>query len=271
MGNTQAAASPASTQAQADGAAARPDLAEGLARLREARVYFSHQSVGENILDGLNRIAPGAGGLAVRRIDGASASPVQLDQAGVVDAMGGRNGDPLSKIEAFAQGLARLSPPPRLALMKFCYVDFDGEAPVEPVFERYKSTIESLRARHPDTVFVHVTTPLVVKESGWKAEVKRLTGIKDGTARANIKRHQYNELLRDGFPGEPLFDLAREEATWPDGRQESFERAGRRYPSLVPDYASDGQHLNPVGQERLARALVATLAGALGGKEVSGK
>jgi lysophospholipase L1-like esterase len=36
---------------------------------------------------------------------------------------------------------------------------------------------------------------------------------------------------------------------------------GQDVPALVPDYTEDGGHLNTVGRQRVARALVAFLAG----------
>jgi lysophospholipase L1-like esterase len=58
-------------------------------------------------------------------------------------------------------------------------------------------------------------------------------------------------------PGsEPLFDLARIEATRPDGGTETLN--GVR--ALVSSYSSDGGHLNAAGADVVARALVTYLA-----------
>jgi hypothetical protein len=68
-------------------------------------------------------------------------------------------------------------------------------------------------------------------------------------------------LLRSAY-GESgrLFDLAKEEATFPDGRPSCVQYRGEMLPSLVPEYTDDGGHLNQPAAERMAGQLLACLS-----------
>ena len=76
----------------------------------------------------------------------------------------------------------------------------------------------------------------------------------------NIKRNQFNELLRKEYDGKaPIFDLARTESTLPDGKRSSFSKDGKNYYFMVPDYTHDGGHLNELGRKRAAEQLLVVL------------
>lgn len=238
------------------------DLAQDLRQVAEARILFQHMSVGANVLEGLKRLFAGREKLDLRLVDESAARA--LPDHVLAHSMGGRNGHPKSKFDAFAQLLgSEGGTSPDVALMKLCYVDVREDTDVRALIDQYRTTIQSLRVRHPRTVFVHVTMPLEAMDPGWKDLVKRLTGYKDRIAGANMRRAEYNELLVQAFPKDPVFDLSAVESTRPDGRRETFRRGGTDYPSLVPAYTSDGGHLNETGQDVAARALVRTLARAL--------
>lgn len=238
------------------------DLERDLRQVAAARILFQHMSVGANVLEGVERLFAGREKLDLRLIEESQGST--LSDRVFAHAMGGENGKPKSKIDAFERLLGGGGgTSPDVALMKLCYVDVREDTDVRALVDEYRATIERLRARHPRTVFVHVTTPLEVKDPGWKDLVKRLTGYKDRTARSNMRRTEYNELLVAAFPEDPIFDLAAVESTHLDGRRETFRRDGGDHPSLVPAYASDGRHLNATGQDVAARELARTIARAL--------
>jgi hypothetical protein len=78
----------------------------------------------------------------------------------------------------------------------------------------------------------------------------------------NIKRNQFNQLIRDEYGGgNPIFDLAKIESTFPDGRWSSFTTDGKIYYSLVPDYTYDGGLLNETDRKKIAEQLLILLAG----------
>lgn len=235
------------------------DLADDLARLSRRRILFGHQSVGRNILDGVERLAASRGvGLSVLEIS----APGPLRAGTLSHAYVGVNGDPRSKLAAFERLLdGSGDAPPDIALVKLCYVDVSADTDTAGLFEAYRAKMRDLAARSPKTIFVHVTVPLTTLQSGPKAWLKRLLGREPYGALENGKREDFNARLRAAYAGrEPLFDLARLEATTASGLPVTIESQGRRIPALDPAITSDGGHLDAAGQDRIARALVSYLA-----------
>jgi len=175
----------------------------------------------------------------------------------------GRNQHPDSKCEDFRRVIEQLRGQLDVALFKFCYVDFGDTADANDVFVTYAQTMEELRRRHPDVVFVHVTAPLRTVEGGPGVRVREALGRRNRAKHANARRNEFNALLRARYAGEPVFDLAAIEATRPDGGRETFRLDGRTYDALVPAYTDDGGHLNEAGRVRAAAGLVSTLADSL--------
>ena len=238
-----------------------PGLGADLRGLARRSIFFGHQSVGMNLLDGITRIVKHEGiSLEVRDVTGSpSASP------GVIShAFEPENGNPEMKLRGFARDIDALSAtPPDLALLKFCYADFGAGTDVDALFARYQATLADLQARHPGITFVHVTVPLTRVQGGFKALVKRLLGGAPSGVPENARRDDYNRLMRNAFQGhEPLFDLAQAESTRPDGTRETVDWKGRAVPVLVEAFASDFGHLNETGQDRAARTLLEVLAAA---------
>lgn len=233
-----------------------PELEKDLAALGNARVYFNHQSVGFNILSGVERLGK------VPITQAQLGDPATFAKKGIVHTTLGHNTDPVSKIEGFKQALAAMPEPPDVAMMKFCYIDFDRSTDPEALFARYKQTVDELSAKMPKTRFVHVTAPLVIGTPKWKRMIKDVIGKNDNSY-INAKRDAYNELVRKSFPPDRIFDLARVESTRPDGTTEGFERDGQRIPALVANYSDDGAHLGPAGRTVVAKAFVQKVAAVL--------
>lgn len=232
-----------------------------LTKLARTRIYFGHQSVGYDIVEGLAALGRERPGLALRIVE--SRAPDALATPALAHAKNGRNEEPLTKIRDFAETLEGrgLGATTDVALFKFCYVDFPPGTDVESVFAEYRSTLARLRQRFPGVKFVHVTSPLTVVESGPKALVKRLLGRRLVEAESNVVRDRFNALMRAEYAGrEPLFDLAAIESTGPDGRPVRFEHGGRSTPALAREWASDGRHLNSAGARWAAAHLLETLA-----------
>jgi hypothetical protein len=258
------APAPADARSVQPASAAVPAAAprEDLARLAGRSVLFGHQSVGENILDGVGRLVSSAGvGPRVARLDAMVApSPGVLGHVLLPE-----NGDPARKMRAFAEAIDRLGDrAPDIALMKLCFVDFDAPGTdVARLFELYRKTLADLEARHPRTTFVHVTVPLTQPQGGAKAMVKRLFGKAPWGVVENVRREEFNARLRVAY-GDRVFDLARLESTGPAGERATVEWQGRAVPAMFPAYTDDGGHLNARGQDAVARAFVAQLAGVPG-------
>lgn len=245
-------------------------LKQGLQTIASRKVLFGHQSVGANVLDGLGAVAREQG-VALRIAEvrgGAELAPGTFGHVRVAV-----NGDPRRKLASFATALA--GGDPDVALVKFCYVDFDANTDARALFAVYESTLRDLRAKHPRTTFVHVTAPLVADEGFAKSLAKKLLGKSTGAVPSNARREEFNALLRSRFTGEPLFDLARVESTDASGRAVSATLDGKAIPMLAAGYTDDGGHLNASGARQAALALVDALADALrrdaGGKAGDGR
>jgi hypothetical protein len=241
--------------ARADDARTRADLATVARRT----VFFGHQSVGTNILEGVGQLAARHGvPLRVEEVSVASG----LAAGTLAHGLMAENGDPLRKLESFRRALGPASTV-EVALLKFCFIDVTPATDVRALFERYRAVVRELQAALPGTTFVHATIPLTGIQGGIKGWVKRLLGRTPYGLAENARREEYNALLRQAYQGkEPIFDVARVESTGPDGRLVTVEWEGRAVPALAPEYTSDGGHLNAEGQRISAVELLAVIAAA---------
>jgi hypothetical protein len=233
------------------------ELKADLSVLRDARVLFGHQSVGGNVLDGVRELASrlGVEPIPVAADEGAPAAP----GARFVEFKVGRNGAADSKLAAFEARVGRAASAGEVfdvVAMKLCYVDFGPETDAKAVFAGYRRVIDTIRARQTPPVVLHVTTPLTTRLAAWKVMVKSLLRRPDARAVENLRRAEYNELLRRQYAGEPVFDLAAVES----GRPASAE--GPK-PALLDEYSDDGGHLNAAGRDAAARAFVHALGTAV--------
>jgi hypothetical protein len=218
--------------------------------LPNVRVFFAHQSVGANILDGVRAIAPQ---VSIQRGETPPTGP------GIVETLVGRNGDPEGKLEHFARAMTAMHGGVDVAILKFCYVDFSASTNITRVQQRYRETLARLKSDHPGTRFVHVTVPLTITQRGPKALVKRALGRPIFGETENPVRSDFNDWLRRTYAGEPLFDLAAVESRTPDGEPVTFTVSGRTYPMLYPGYSDDGQHLARGGREIVAAQFLAEI------------
>ena len=241
----------------------RDTLKADLRAVSKARVYFGHQSVGRNILDGLEDLQRGLGESAVRVVELGSAS-VADDRGILLHGNVGQNERPATKCEDFQRILDQeLKGRVDVALFKFCYVDFNDTSDVAAIFDVYSRTLDDLKRRHPEVVFVHVTAPLRTIDRGPGVWMRELLGRRNRSKHANARRGEFNRLLKERYAGEPVFDLAATISTDPDGRRESFRLEGAEHHALVPAYTDDGGHLNAVGRTYAAAAFVHAIAEAL--------
>lgn len=230
-------------------------------KLSGMTVFFGHQSVGQNILDGIRDIAnenPQFNVTIANDLEGDKPSGLLLIRSRV-----GENNEPIKKVNDFKEAIDRgMGNKADIALMKFCYVDFNKSTDVVKIFNYYRETMSYLNAKHPETKFVHVTVPVEINLGTWKTWIKEVIGKKDIWEYENaIPRGRYNALLRKEYEGkEPIFDLAMIESTYANGKKEVFEYKGTKYPALVREYTTDGGHLNDKGRKLVAEQLLAFLA-----------
>jgi len=242
----------------ATGVMADAKLQADLERVAHQRIYFGHQSVGGNLLEGVQDLAAQSG-VPIRILEVTTASQVGPNTIGHTFISENRN--PIGKLQAFDQAVGAGPSGLNIALMKFCYLDIDGETDAKALFARYRATVDGIRLRNPGLNIVHVTAPLTEVQSGPKAYIKRMLGRPPYGAVENQRREQYNTLLRQTYGGrDPIFDLARLESVAPDGKNVTGEWNGQLAPAMAPSYSDDGGHLNKVGRLQAARELVSVLA-----------
>ena len=235
-------------------------------QLDKKQIFFGHQSVGNNILDGIRDIMKEVPAINFNIME-VTDKTENTDWDGGVFAHSkiGKNGDPQAKIDEFVdltnKGIGNNSD---LAFFKFCYVDVDKGTDIQKLFDEYKSNMAELKNNYPNTTFVHFTVPLLKKnKASFKKWIKDLLGRNSGffANEHNIQRNRFNNLIVDEYSGkEPVFDLAKLESTYPDGSRETFTEQDKPYYSLVPDYTDDGGHLNSVGRKIVAEQLLLFLA-----------
>lgn len=234
------------------------DLQQQLSVVARKRIFFGHQSVGANILDGLREIVASTPGAQLRIIR--SDNPRSLAGSGFFEASIGNNTDPESKDRAFAKilhdGFGKAS---GIAFYKYCYVDISGITDIKKMFAHYQQNVDSLKAQYPAIRFLHVTVPLTTVEPPTKAWLKSLLG-RLTEREVNRRRNEFNRLLKSAYKDDPVFDLAAIESTPPDGRRYSFTSDSQEVYALFPGYATDRGHLNTLGRHRAAEALIALLA-----------
>jgi hypothetical protein len=223
----------------------------------DTRVFFGHQSVGMNILDGIPAVYEGR----------ASKPPVlvetntPLEGPGVAHAFIGQNTDPVGKLadaeRLLSGGLGSWAD---VALIKFCYVDVTAGSDVPRLFAEYQRTLSELESAYPDTTFLYVTVPLTT-DPGFTEKVKGLVGRGNSSAADNAAREQFNDLLRREYADTGrIFDLAAIESTAPDGSRVSGQVDGRPYYALYRGYAADEGHLTPAASAMVAERLLAAVA-----------
>lgn len=225
------------------------------ASLAHRRVYFGHQSVGQNIIDGMRELCAQSD-LAIRWVEGDR--PELFDRPVFCHTRLGRNRDPLSKIDAFAATMRNgIGHRAQIAFFKLCYVDITAATEVDALFGYYARVMAALKSEYPQTVFAHVTAPLTVVPPRWRRWFARFRGRAGGAIADNAARARFNGAMRTAYVGrEPLFDLADWEA---NGSPVSCRKAHDW--ALDPCLSPDGGHLSPRGQAVIGRALLDFLAG----------
>lgn len=217
----------------------------------ELRVFFGHMSVGGNILAGIEKVydSQGVASPAFVQFTVGGALPQPPATGAIVHTEIGPNGDPVSKLRNFDSVLrSGLADRIDVALLKFCYVDVSHATDVDALFAEYRSTLDTLERDFPDVTFLHSTAPLMADPGGVKGFAKNLLGRNDNPA-----REKYNDLMRQAYGTDRLFDLAAIESTAPDGS---------RTPAMYGGYTTDGGHLNEGGSALAAVGLLRLLAAA---------
>lgn len=223
--------------------------------LAQKRIYFGHQSVGFDILAGVEAIQKALPQIGLDLVAGDPA--VLHGKPGLAQSTIGTNCDPASKLRDFQQKLAAAGPDGvDIAVMKFCYVDVLIGTDVDQMFAAYKDTMARLQAAMPKTRLVYCTVPLRTQRATWKERIKRVLGR--GDTAENRLRAAFNAKVRAEYGGkQPVFDIAAAESTLPDGTK--VDNGG--VPCMAACYSTDGGHLNDIGRRAVAAEFLRVLAG----------
>ncbi len=229
-------------------------------KLSQKKIYFGHHSVGVNIIDGISDLMKENPQIKLNIKE--TNNPSDFDGPVFGHSGVGRNTDPKSKVDAFTNYMAQgIGAKADISFFKFCYVDIARDTDVNKVFSNYKKSIARVKTQNQKYLILHITIPLTMKPTGIKTFIKRLIGKPIWGDDKNVKRNEFNELLENEYKGKaPIFDLAKIESTFPDGRRCTFTKDGKTYYSLVPEYTYDGGHLNEKGRKIIAEQLLIFLA-----------
>lgn len=228
--------------------------------LQHKRIYFGHQSVGANIIDGVRDLCRADPARRLNIIE--SCRPEAFDAPVLGHSLVGRNHEPRSKIDAFAGILdGGLGDKVDIALLKFCYVDVTDGSDAAGLFDYYRRVMSQLATAYRRVRLVHVSVPVTVMPGYLRRIVGSLRGRRNRAAYDNLARAEYNRLLTQAYAGlEPVFDLAAVESTAPSGRALRHALRGSEFHTLVPAYSSDGRHLSETGRRVVASGLLGFLA-----------
>lgn len=230
-------------------------------KLTQKKIYFGHQSVGFNIIDGIKDVMKENPQIKLNIVE--TTDPSKLNAGIFAHSRIGKNADPKSKIKDFFDNIrSGIGAQADIVFFKFCYVDIGKGSNIENLFEEYKAKMTQLEKDYPNIEFIHLTIPLRVTKTNWKTWLKELIGKGDMYEYAgNLERNEYNKRLLINYKGKAaVFDLAEIESTYPDMSRSIFKIKGKQYYSLVPEYTKDGGHLNEVGRKRIAEQFLIFLA-----------
>ena len=233
---------------------------QDLRTISKKKIFFGHQSVGFDIINGIHDVMKQYPAIAVKVSE--TADPGVFDAPIVAHTTVGRNSDPESKIREFAERVrAGIGGRADIATFKFCYADIERNTDVQRVFDSYKNTMADLAKAYPNTRFVHITVPLKATSGGWKSHIRTLLGKPHFFIADNLRRDELNQKIRTEYAGrQPFFDLAEVESTRADGKA-SFDRSDSKIvPSLVHAYTYDSGHLNELGRKFVAERFLKVLA-----------
>jgi hypothetical protein len=232
----------------------------GLTKLMSSRIFFGHQSVGYNIIEGLQNVL-GSRGLPVFAVV-ETRTPEGDGKPCFHHSTIGANGDPLGKIRDFELIMrSGMGGSVDIAFMKLCYADIGPGADIQTIFTAYRDSMARLKAAFPKVTFIHVTTPITTRETGLISTLKGALGRQLQGYGDNVAREKLNSLMRAEYEGKGLFDLALYESTGPDGMRTRYNLAGQPYYTLHKVYTDDGGHLNGRGRGYIAEQLLAFLGG----------
>jgi len=235
------------------------DVGGFLSQVADQKVYFGHQSVGYNIIDGVQLWEEETG---VELSKAFSRDFTSVSETSFIHFKVGANREPRAKIDDFVALVEQIpEEESAIAFFKFCYADFHEGTNVDDLFAYYNEKMLYLKDKHTNINFLVSTVPAMAVQKGWRAAAKKVLGRAPYGYLQNIKLFEFNEKILTEFDGIlPVFDLGGIEVTRPDGSRETYRHKGSDYPCMPDYYASDYGHLNDFGARTVSYNLLAFLA-----------
>lgn len=239
-------------------------LRESLNTISKKKIYFGHQSVGYNIIEGMEALKASVNfkEFTISETD----DPKSIKKPVFAHAKNGENTKPETKIDNFKQTMAKgMGKAVDMAFFKFCYVDVTAATDVDTLFNSYKKSMDEVIRTYPRVRFIHMTVPVTSEKIDLKRTIKnfikKIIGrqVASGNEDDNIRRMEFNKKLIAAY-GSSVFDLAKYESTKQDGTTVASDLGGETHHSLLPEYTTDGGHLNSEGAQFVAYNFIRFLA-----------
>jgi len=237
--------------------------------LSKKKIYFGHMSVGYNIIDGIKDIMKINPNIKLNIHE--TTDIINVNNGIFAHSKNGENIKLKTKVDAFIKTMDNgLGKKVNIAFFKFCYMDIDDTTDVNDIFNYYKSSMVALKNKYPHVAFLHMTVPLTSEGGLLGLKIKIKDFIKNFPGRpakekqnaiSNIKRNEFNTLLRKEFNKEYIIDLEEFESTNIDGKRCVSKKGGAKDYYMAPAYTFDGGHLNQLGRMLVADKILAQLAG----------
>lgn len=237
-------------------------------KLSLKKIYFGHQSVGNNIIDGIKDVMKTNPNVKLNIVETTDLS--QVKSGCFAHSKVGKNLDPISKINDFVNinenGIGNSAD---IAFFKFCYVDISEETDLVDIYKKYKKEMRSLAEKYSKTRFVHVTVPLNSKPKEPDSLFNKIknfikTVIGKGSNNNAAAKFEYNEMLRKEYTKEgELFDLALSESINRNGVKSTVIKGNEQLQFLTPEFTNDGGHLNETGRIKVAEDFLIFIVNAL--------
>lgn len=232
-------------------------------KLAGKKIFFGHQSVGYNIIDGIADILNERDYIKLNIIE--AREPSAFNQPVFAHSQVGMNTKPFSKIKRFVEIMdSGVGSKVDIAFFKFCYVDIMRDSNPQEIFGGYCTALDGLKDRYPNTKFLHITVPIRSVPKGTKKYLKQTVKLligKPGFFEDNMMRQNYNDLLRNAYSKTGLFfDLAHVEAVSSSGFGCYVQKGTERIYVMAPEYTEDGGHLNSLGRKKVGEQLLIILA-----------
>ncbi len=226
--------------------------------LANKKIFFGHQSVGYNIIDGIKAIIAENPNIRLKLNIKETKNPADFEAPIFAHAPVGKNQDPFSKIDDFKAIMASgVGDKVNIAFFKLCYIDITQDTDLDKLFNHYKTTMDQLQQDFPKVIFIHCSVPVRATNTSIKATIMRMLGKTVWGDMENITRNKYNRKLANEYGNSGrFFHLAKYEATTPDGVLTHCAKGGKDCLALYSGYSEDGGHLSPLGRKAVSQKLL---------------